>query len=100
MSTEAKNKAKTEEEIAVETEEMVEIGPVPYDDTNPSNKYLLISCNGDTIMVERGQRHRVPKRFADAYEHRVSMAGRKIRERERRANDLREKQNQEGVKFM
>ena len=104
MSTEAKTKAKTAEEIAAETaaetEEMVEIGPVPYDDANPTNKFLLISCNGDTIMVERGERHRVPKRFADAYEHRVKMAGRKIREREKRARDLREKQNQEGVKFM
>lgn len=100
MSTEAKNKAKTEEEIAVETEEMVEIGPVPYDDANPTNKFLLISCNGDTIMVERVERHRVPKRFAEQYEHRIKMAGRKIREREKRARDLREKQNQEGVKFM
>lgn len=104
MSTETKTKAKTAEEtaeeIAAETEEMVEIGPVPYDDANPTNKFLLISCNGDTIMVERGERHRVPKRFADAYDHRVKMAGRKIREREKRARDLREKQNQEGVKFM
>lgn len=95
MSTEAKNK-----ETAAEVEEMVEIGPVPYDDANPSNKFLLISCNGDTIMVERGERHRVPKRFAEQYEHRVKMAGRKIREREKRARAIREKQNEEGVKFM
>ena len=98
MSTE--NKTKTAEEIAAETEELVEIGPIPYDNNNPSNKYQLIPVNGETLMVERGQRHRVPKRFADAYEHRVRMAGRKIQERERRAHDLREKQNQEGVKFM
>ena len=58
MSTENKTKEKTAEAaaktVAEAAEELVEIGPVPYDDANPSNKYLLISCNGDTIMVERG----------------------------------------------
>ena len=78
----------------------MDIGVVPYDAENPSNKYLMISVNGETIMVERGQRHKVPERFANAYEHRIKMAGRKIKERERRAQELREKQNQEGVSFL
>lgn len=81
-------------------EKMAEIGPIPYDTENPTNKYLMISVNGETIMVERGQRHKVPERFANAYEHRVKMAGRKIQERERRAQELRDKQNSEGVSFL
>ena len=44
--------------------------------------------------------HKVSERFAEAYKHRMAMAGRKIRERERMAQELREKQNQEGVSFM
>lgn len=85
---------------AEEQEELVEIGPVPYDMENPSNKYQMISVNGESIMVERGKKTRVPKRFAIAYEHRVRMAGRKLNERERRAQELREKQNSEGVAFL
>lgn len=82
-------------------EKLVEIGPIPYDVNNPQNKFLTISLNGEPpIMLERGERHKVPQRYADAYEHRVKMAGRKIKERERRARELREKQNEEGVSFM
>lgn len=87
-------------EEAVYQEEKVMLGPIPYDTENPSNKYLMISVNGVTIMLERGKKHEVPKRFADAYEHRLNMAGRKIRERERMARELLEKQNQEGVSFL
>ena len=50
-------------------------------------------------MLERGKKHKVPERFADAYEYRVKMAGRRIKERERRAQELRERQNQDGVSF-
>ena len=87
-------------ETTATKEKLVEIGPIPYDMENPSNKYQMISVNGDTIMLERGQKHKVPERFANAYEHRMKMAGRKIRERERKAQELREKQNQEGVSFL
>ena len=87
-------------ETTATKEKMVEIGPIPYDMENPSNKYQMISVNGDTIMLERGQKHKVPERFANAYEHRMNMAGRKIRERERKAQELRDKQNQEGVSFL
>lgn len=87
-------------EAAHKKEKLVEIGPIPYDTENPSNKYLMVSVNGETIMLERGQRHKVPERFANAYEHRIRMAGRKIKERERRAQELREKQNSEGVSFL
>lgn len=87
-------------ETTATKEKLVEIGPIPYDMENPSNKYQMISVNGDTIMLERGQKHKVPERFANAYEHRMNMAGRKIRERERKAQELREKQNQEGVSFL
>lgn len=82
-------------------EPKVQIGPIPYDVNNPQNKYLTISLNGEPpLMLERGMTHKVPQRYADAYEHRVKMAGRKIKERERRARELREKQNEEGVSFM
>lgn len=87
-------------ETTATKEKMVEIGPIPYDMENPANKYQMISVNGDTIMLERGQKHKVPERFANAYEHRMNMAGRKIRERERKAQELRDKQNQEGVSFL
>lgn len=93
------NEVKNTETVG-KKEKLVDIGVVPYDAENPSNKYLMISVNGETIMVERGQRHKVPERFANAYEHRIKMAGRKIKERERRAQELREKQNQEGVSFL
>lgn len=92
MSEEVKN-AKVKEAL-------IEIGPIPYDTENPANKHLMISVNGETIMLERGQRHKVPERFANAYEHRVRMAGRKIQERERRAQELRDKQHSEGVSFL
>lgn len=87
-------------ETTATKEKLVEIGPIPYDMENPANKYQMISVNGDTIMLERGQKHKVPERFANAYEHRMNMAGRKIRERERKAQELRDKQNQEGVSFL
>jgi hypothetical protein len=87
-------------ETTATKEKLVEIGPIPYDMENPANKYQMISINGDTIMLERGQKHKVPERFANAYEHRMNMAGRKIRERERKAQELRDKQNQEGVSFL
>lgn len=92
------NEVKTE--APATKEKLVEIGPIPYDMENPANKYQMISVNGDTIMLERGQKHKVPERFANAYEHRMNMAGRKIRERERKAQELRDKQNQEGVSFL
>lgn len=85
---------------SVGKEKKVDIGVVPYDTENPSNKYMLISVNGETIMLERGQAHKVPERFAEVYKHRMAMAGRKIRERERMAREMRDKQNQEGVSFL
>lgn len=88
------------DEVKLDTEKKVEIGPIPYDMENPSNKYLMVSVNGETIMLERGQMHKVPERFAEAYKHRMAMAGRKIRERERMAQELRERQTQEGVSFL
>ncbi len=87
-------------ETTATKEKLVEIGPIPYDMENPANKYQMISVNGDTIMLERGEIHKIPERFANAYKHRMAMAGRKIKERERRAQELRDKQNQEGVSFL
>lgn len=88
-------------ETAATKEKLVEIGPIPYDMENPSNKYQMITVGGEPpLMLERGQRHKVPERYAKAYQHRLDMAGRKIRERERKAQELREKQNQEGVSFL
>ena len=81
-------------------ETMVDIGVVPYDVNDNLNKFLYISVNGKTIMLERGKRHKVPAAFAEVYEHRVKMAGRRMKERARREQELRDKQNQEGVKFM
>lgn len=81
-------------------EELVDIGIVPYDPNDRGNKYLLIPVNGKTIMVERGTRGRVPPEYAEAYSHRVKMAGRRIKERDRMERELREKQTSEGVSFM
>lgn len=83
-----------------EKTDMIEIGPIPYDPNDRANKYLYISVNGTTIMLERGQKHKVEKKYADAYEHRMAMAGRQIAEREKKEKALRDKQNQEGVSFM
>lgn len=87
-------------EAAEKKEKLVDIGVVPYDAENPANKYMMISVNGESISVERGTRQKVPERFANAYEHRMKMAGRKIKERERRAQELRDKQKSEGVSFL
>ena len=89
MSTESKNKV-----------EKVEIGPIQYDPNDRANKFLYISVNGKIIMLERGKREKVPPEFAEAYEHRIAMAGRRIAERDRMDRELREKQNAEGVSFM
>ena len=96
------NEVKTNENVTTDPKEkLVEIGPIPYDMENPASKYLIITVNDEPPrMFERGQRHKVPERFANAYEHRMNMAGRKIRERERKAQELRDKQNQEGVSFL
>lgn len=81
-------------------EKMVDIGIIPYDMQNPSNKYATITVGGEPpLMLERGKSHKVPERYANAYMHRVKMAGRKIRERERMAQELNSKQNQDGVSF-
>lgn len=90
----------TDKNNATEKDVMVEIGPIPYDVNDRANKYLYISVNGTTIMLERGMKHKVKKMFADAYEHRMAMAGRQIAEREKKDRALRDKQNQEGVSFM
>lgn len=81
-------------------ETLVDIGYVPYDVNDNLNKYLYISVNGKTIMQERGKTAKVPPAFAEAYRHRMEMAGRRMKERNRREQELRDKQNQEGVKFM
>ena len=90
----------TDKNNATEKDVMVEIGPIPYDVNDRANKYLYISVNGTTIMLERGMKHKVEKKYADAYEHRMAMAGRQIAEREKKERALRDKQNQEGVSFM
>lgn len=92
----------SKDEIKDETkgEPMVDIGIVPYDVNDNLNKFLYISLNGKTIMLERGRRHKVPASFAEVYSHRVKMAGRRMDERARREKELRQKQTQEGVKFM
>lgn len=83
-----------------ETTKTVEIGPIPFDPNDRANKFLYISVNGKTIMLDRGMKHRVPKEFAEAYEHRMVMQGRRIRERDRMEQLIRNKQNTDGVSFM
>lgn len=89
MSNENKIKHKT-----------VTIGPIPIDPNNPKNKYAMISVNGKTIMLERGKTHKVPEKFAKAYEHRVAMQARRVRARAKMKEELVRKQSSEGVSFM
>ncbi len=86
--------------MANEDKNLVDIGVIPYDVNDNLNKCLTLSVNGKSLMLDRGKRAIVPPEFAEAYYHRVSMAGRRMKERTRREREIREKQNAEGVKFM
>lgn len=78
---------------------MVAVGPVPINPDDRADKYLLLSVNGKTIMLERGKIEKVPEEFAEAYEHRVAMQLRRVNARNRMAEELRKKQNEDGVSF-
>lgn len=80
-------------------EKLVDIGYVNYDNNDNLNKVLTLSVNGKTIMLERGKSHKVPPEFAEAYAHRMKMIGRRMSERNRRDKEVRDKQNQDGVKI-
>lgn len=80
-------------------EKLVDIGYVDFDMNDSLNKYLTLGVNGKTIMLERGKSHKVPPEFAEAYAHRMKMKGRRMSERNRRDKEVRDKQNQDGVKI-
>ena len=79
---------------------LVWIGPIPIDPDDRMNKFLLLSVNGKTIMLERGRKHEGPAAFAEAYEHRIAMQNRRIRNRTILEEELFKKQSSEGVSFM
>lgn len=78
---------------------MVTVGPVPINPDDRADKYMLLSVNGKTIMLERGKIEKVPEEFAEAYVHRESMKLRRMNERNRMAEEIRKKQNEDGVSF-
>lgn len=78
----------------------VSIGPIPIDPDDRMNKYMLLSVNGRTIMLERGCKHTVPVAFAEAYEHRMAMQSRRVRLRAGLEDELLKKQTAEGVSFL
>ena len=81
------------------TAEKINVGVIPLDPHDLKNKYMLLSVNGKTIMLERGKIEKVPEEFAEAYEHRVAMQLRRVNARNRMAEELRKKQNEDGVSF-
>jgi hypothetical protein len=81
-------------------EKKVSIGPIPLDQMDKDEKYLTLSVNGKSIMLERGKRHEVSAEFAAAYEHRIQMQMRANANRAKRKEDLQDKQTHEGVSFM
>ena len=80
-------------------EKLVDIGFVNFDVNDPLNKDIILTVNGKPLMLERGKSHKVPPEYAEAYAHRMKMAGRRMRERNRRDQEVRGKQNQDGVKI-
>ena len=85
------------DEVKLDTEKKVEIGPIPYDMENPSNKYLMVSVNGETIMLERGKEAHLTPAFARAYKHRVEMQEARLRRRRKLAEEEEKRAREAGI---
>lgn len=79
------------------TAEKINVGTIPLDPHDLKNKYMLLSVNGKTIMLERGQEAFLTPPFAEAYRHRVEMQKARIRRRRKLADEEAKRAREAGI---
>lgn len=79
------------------TAEKVNVGVIPLDPHDLKNKYMLLSVNGKTIMLERGKEAFLTAPFAEAYRHRVEMQKARIRRRQKLADEEAKRAREAGI---
>ena len=78
------------------TVEKINVGVIPMDPYDLKNKYMLLSVNGKTIMLERGQEAHLTPAFARAYKHRVEMQKARLRRRRKLAEEEEKRAREAG----
>ncbi|MBQ1261371.1 MAG: hypothetical protein IIY01_00415 [Clostridia bacterium] len=79
------------------TAEKINVGVIPLDPHDLKNKYMLLSVNGKTIMLERGKEAFLTPPFAEAYRHRVEMQKARIRRRQKLADEEAKRAREAGI---
>lgn len=79
------------------TAEKINVGVIPLDPHDLKNKYMLLSVNGKTIMLERGKEAFLTPPFAEAYRHRVDMQKARIRRRQKLADEEAKRAREAGI---
>ena len=75
----------------------INVGVVPVDHYDLKNKYMLLSVNGKTIMLERGKEAHLTPPFARAYKHRIEMQQARLRRRRKLADDEEQRAREAGI---
>lgn len=79
------------------TQEKISVGMIPLDPYDLKNKYMLLSVNGKTIMLERGKEASLTPPFAEAYRHRVEMQKARLRRRRKLAEEEAKRAREAGI---
>jgi hypothetical protein len=79
------------------TAEKINVGVIPLDPHDLKNKYMLLSVNGKTIMLERGKEAFLTPPFAEAYSHRVEMQKARSRRRQKLADEEAKRAREAGI---
>lgn len=79
------------------TQEKISVGMIPLDPYDLKNKYMLLSVNGKTIMLERGKEAFLTPPFAEAYRHRVEMQKARLRRRRKLAEEEAKRAREAGI---
>lgn len=78
------------------TVEKINVGVIPMDPYDLKNKYMLLTVNGKTIMLERGKEAQLTPAFARAYKHRVEMQAARLRRRRKLAEEEEKRAREAG----
>lgn len=79
------------------TQKKINVGMIPLDPYDLKNKYMLLSVNGKTIMLERGKEAFLTPPFAEAYRHRVKMQKARLRRRRKMAEEEAKRAREAGI---
>lgn len=79
------------------TVEKINVGVIQLDPHDMKNKYMLLSVNGKTIMLERGKEAFLTPPFAEAYRHRVEMQSARLRRRRKLAAEEEKRAREAGI---